>query len=378
MRGGHKQLTAQVHNLPMQRQLNLIFALSALAVIVTIYGGIRHDQLDYVMQWQLVLDRKDPWGTNSAYGPLHNAFAWLIPIRDIAPKLLTACALLLANGLLLIHLLATRPIAEWRATYLIAFGGNVLVLVSAFWFGLNDAFVAALILGAVIARREGSLVLAGCLLGLATLDKYYPALLIPFFAMDERRIDARMILSSLATIGTGLAIATWLWGTAWLEAIIFGVSRDATILSILRPIAVFGRQFGIADITDLLVRFNGPLVVLMWLGAIVLAWLRRDNWLVAACWGFFAVLLTYKVGNPQFWVSWLALVAALPLLARPEADRLARLSWPFAIFLSVFEIGYVVLQPQYYQGQWLWVNDVVGVPAFVLGLWLLVGFLRRA
>jgi hypothetical protein len=178
------------------------------------------------------------------------------------------------------------------------------------------------------------------------------------------------------TIFLGLAAATVLWGTAWLEAIIFGVSRDATILSIFRPIAVLGRHLGIAGITDLLVRFNGPLVVLVWLGAIALAWARRDNWLVGACRGFFAVLLTYKVGNQQFFVSWLAMIAALPLLDRSDADRLARLSWPFAIFLSLFEIGYVVLQPKYYQGQWLWVNDVVGVPAFALGMWLLWSALR--
>lgn len=356
----------------------LILVGSAVAMMLTIYGGIRHDYLDYLMQWQLVLDGHDPWSTNSAYGPLHNAFAWLLAIRDLAPKLVTACALLIANGMLLISLLATRPVTEWRTTYILALGGNILVLVSAFWFGLNDAFVAALILGAILARREDDMLLAGILLGLATLDKYYPALLIPFFAMDQRRIDTRLILSSLATIAAGLAIATWLWGTAWLEAVIFGVSRDATILSILRPIAVLGRELGIADITDLLVRFNGPLVVLVWLGAIALAWKRRDNWLVGACWGFFAVLLTYKVGNPQFWVSWLALVAALPLLNSADGDRLARLSWPFAIFLSVFEIGYVALQPQYYQGQWLWVNDVVGVPAFALGAWMLVAFLRRA
>ncbi len=354
-----------------------ILAASALAMLVTIYGGIRHDQLDYMLQWQLVLDGKDPWSTNSAYGPLHNAFALLVPIRDLAPKLVTACALLLANGLLLINLLATRPLGEWRTTYLIAFGANILVLVTAFWFGLNDAFVAALILGAVLARREGRMLLAGVLLGLATLDKYYPALLIPFFALDERRIDTRLILSSLLTIALGFAAAIWLWGTAWLEAVIFGVSRDATILSIFRPIAVLGRQLGIAGVTDLLVRFNGPLVVLVWLGAIALAWQRRDNWLVAACWGLFVVLLTYKVGNQQFWVSWLALVAALPLLNRADADRLARLTWPFAIFLSLFQIGFVVLKPQYYQGQWLWVNDVIGVPAFVLGVWMLWGFLRQ-
>ncbi len=360
----------------ISRAMPLILAASALAIIVTIYGGIRHDQLDYVMQWQLVLDGKDPWSTNSAYGPLHNAFAWLLPIRDMAPKLFTAAALLLANGLLLINLLATRPIEAWRTTYILAFGGNILVLVSAFWFGLNDAFVAALIIGATLARREGNMLMAGILIGLATLDKYYPALLIPFFALDERRVDAHLILASLATVAAGLGIATWLWGTAWLEAIIFGVSRDATILSIFRPIAVLGRQLGVADITDLFVRLNGPLVVIVWLGAITLAWTRRDNWLVGACWGFFAVLLTYKVGNPQFWVAWLAMVAVLPLLNRHDADRLARLSWTFAIFLSIFQVGYVVLQPQYYQGQWLWVNDVVGLPAFVLGTWLLWSALR--
>jgi hypothetical protein len=358
------------------RAMPWIVALSALAVIVSVYSGVRHDYRYYLEQWRLVLDFKDPWSTNSAYGPLHNAFALLVPIHELVPKVVTAGALLLANGLLLFRLLGNRPVKDWRATYVISFAGNILVLVSAFVFGLNDAFVAALVLGAVLARHDGRLVLAGALLGLATLDKYYPALLIPFFAMDERRIDTRLILSSLVTIFLGFAAAFLLWGTAWLEAIIFGVSRDATILSIFRPIAVLGRHFGIAGITDLLVRFNGPLVVLAWLGAFALSWWRRDNWLVAACWGFFAVLLTYKVGNQQFWVGWLALVAALPLLGRADGDQLARLSWPFAIFLSVFQIGYVVLQPKYYQGQWLWVNDVVGVPAFALGIWLLWSVLR--
>ena len=358
------------------RVLPWIVALSTIAMAIAVTTGVWHDYLDYRLQWRLVLDGQDPWSTNSAYGPLHNAFALLVPIHELVPKVVTAAAILVANGLLLLRLLATRPLLEWRTTYLVAFGGNILVLISAFLFGLNDAFVAALILGAVLARLDGRLILAGTLLGLATLDKYYPALLVPFFAMDERRIDTRLILASLVTIFLGFAIAVWLWGTAWLEAIIFGVSRDATILSIFRPIAVLGRHLGIASVTDLLVRFNGPLVVLVWLGAIAFAWARRDNWLVGACWGFFAVLLTYKVGNPQFWVSWLALVAALPLLSRPDADRLARLSWPFAIFLSVFEIGYVVLQPRYYQGQWLWVNDVIGVPAFLLGVWLLWSWLR--
>ncbi len=361
----------------IQRTLRLVLALSAIAVMVTIAGGVRHDYVDYLAQWALVLAHDNPWSTNNAYGPLHNAFALLVPIRDLAPKIVTAVALLIANAMLVLNLVVARPTREWLSVYLTAFGANVLVLVSAFWFGLNDALVAALVLGAVLARHERAFLLAGVLLGLAALDKYYPALLIPFFALDARMVQPRVLIGSLATIVLGMLAATLLWGSAWIEAVTYGVSRDATILSVLRPIVVAGRALGAGPIVDLLVRFNGPLVVAVWLLSVWGAWVRRDTWLVAACWGIFAVLLTYKVGNPQFWVTWLALVAALPLLRTPEADRLARLARPYAIFLSAFELGYVLLQPQYYLGPWLWVNDVAGIPSAVLGAILLVAFLWR-
>ena len=126
----------------------------------------------------------------------------------------------------------------------------------------------------MLARRDGRLLLAGVLLGLATLDKYYPALLIPFFAMDVRRIEPRLIVSSLVTIAVGLGAATARWGSDWLEALTYGISRDATILSIFHPIALLGRSIGIGDAVDLLVRVNGPLVLLVWIGAVAIAWFR--------------------------------------------------------------------------------------------------------
>lgn len=360
----------------IQRTLRFSAFFSAIAMIVTIAGGVRHDYIDYLSQWVLVLSGENPWSTNNAYGPLHNVFAWLVPIRDLAPKIVTAAALLVANAMLVLNLTATRPPREWLTVYLVAFGGNILVLISAFWFGLNDALVAALVLGAVLARHERAFVLAGMLLGLATLDKYYPALLVPFFALDARTVQPRLLLSAMATVAAGMLAATWIWGGTWFEAVAYGVSRDATILSILRPIVVAGRALGAGPAVDLLVRFNGPLVLAVWALCIWGAWARRDTWLVGACWGFFAVLLTYKVGNPQFWVTWLALVAALPLLKAPDADRVARLALPYAVFLSIFELGYVVLQPHYYLGPWLWVNDVAGIPSAVLGLIFLLGALR--
>jgi hypothetical protein len=364
----------------MSRQIfALILAASALAFAITAAGGVRLDYVYYLEQWDLVLAGADPWSTNNAYGPLHNAFAWLVPVHELLPKFVTAGALLFANAALVWRLLRTAQLPDWLPTYLLAFGANALVWVSAFWLGLNDGFVTGLLIFAVLARFERRMLLTGFLIGLATLDKYYPALLLPFLALDEqRRFSARLVLTGLLTIAAGIGAAVLLWGNAYAEALRFGIGRDATILSILQPVALIGRAHGLGDLVDVIIRMNGPMVLIVAVASFALALWRREHWLVAATWSFFALLLTYKVGNQQFWVSWLALVACLPLSATAEGNRLARLSVPFAIFLSLFELGYVFLTPNYYQGQWHWVVEWIGIPAFALGalqLWL---FLRPA
>ena len=67
----------------------------------------------------------------------------------------------------------------------------------------------------------------------------------------------------------------------------------------------------------------------------------------------------------------------MPLLGRADADRLARLSLPYALFLALFQLGFVVLQPEYYRGANKWVALYAGIPSFALGMALLVAFLIR-
>ena len=360
----------------MTRTVVILSVSAAVALLLTVLLGATHDYPAYVDQWRLVLDGLDPWSTDNAYGPLHNAFALLVPLHPLAPKVFTVAAMLIANGLLVLRLERLRPFAEWRTTYVAVFAANALILICGIWYGNNDVFVAALVMGAVLARLDRRVVLAGVLLGLATLDKYYPLLLVPFFALDARSFNTRLTLSALLTFVAGLGAGIVLWGSDFLEALRFGVGRDATILSILRPIVGIGRDLGIARYTDLLVLYNGPVLLLVWLLAFILAWRRRDSWLVSASWGFFALLLTYKVGHQQFWVTWLALVACLPLLDSPEADRLARVSLPFATFLSVFQLGFALIHPTYYRGGLHFIPNYIGFISFGLGVWTLWRFLR--
>lgn len=359
----------------MRRHHALLLAGSLAAIALTLIGGVRHDYIYYLEQWRLVLAGADPWSTNNAYGPLHNAFALLLPLHELAPKLAQTLLLLAANVLIVRRLALTQ--APW-ANYLIAVGANALVWIAVFWLGNNDGLVAACLLAAVAARLDRHMLLAGLVLGLAALDKYYPLLLIPFFALDARRIDGKLLLASIGTFAAGMGIGTLLWGRAMLEAVVFGVSRDATVLSVFHALSVIGRANGWGDAADLLIRLNSLLVIATWTGALILAWVRRDDWLVAATWGLFAVLLVHKVGHQQFWVSWLALVACLPLLQSDSATRLARLSWPFALFLALFQLGFVLLAPEYFRGPLAWIKDYAGLVAFPLGAMQLVLFLRPA
>src|SRR4051794_11957247 len=149
----------------MSRALLLLIATAGLALIVTIIGGVRHDYIYYLEQWRLVFTSTEPWSGNNAYGPLHNAFALFVPIHPLAPKLVSAASLLIANGLLVFALLAALPVAQGRPPSPLAFAGNAFVLVSSFWFGPTDGFVAALIIGAVLARHADRMLLAGLFLG---------------------------------------------------------------------------------------------------------------------------------------------------------------------------------------------------------------------
>jgi hypothetical protein len=131
-----------------------------------------------------------------------------------------------------------------------------------------------------------------------------------------------------------------LWGDTFLSAISHGVERQPKILSILSALESHPRVIGGPAVVAFFVRTNAILVIVVEMCIVFVAWYLRLHWLEASVLGLLTVLLTYKVGNQNYFIPWLFLVAALPLAQTDSARRLAWFCVPFMLFLSVFQWGY--------------------------------------
>ena len=299
--------------------------------------GAQHDYIYYLDQWDLVLSGANPWGTENAYGPLHNVLAYLRRFGPLAPKMLIILSFLVANGFLLREIFALRDGRPLYGFYLLIVPTNFLVISMAFTYGLNDGLVAALVVFALIARYRGYFVIPGCFLGLAVLLKFYPIILVPMFALDAGRFRWRLIFAAAAITIAGMTFAAVVWGDAIFRPFTMAAERGPTLLSILASLSFFPFLIGGQGVLDFLLKANVVFVAFVALLSTLISWKLRIHWLEASVLGLLAVLLTYKVGHQQFYLPWLFLVAALPLAGTESSRRLMWICVPQVLFLSAFQ-----------------------------------------
>jgi hypothetical protein len=348
---------------------------SAGMIWLSVKSGVRHDYRNYLLQWNLVLSGENPWsiGYANAYGPLHNLLAYASTLGPLGPKLIIVTALIAANALLVAELLRTSRIDSDYVVYLLAVPTNVLIISMAFAYGLNDALVAAFIACAIVARCRGQMVLTGGILGLAILLKYYPIFLVPLFALRNGRFCWRLIAGATAMTIMGLTATMLAWGDTFLAAFSSGVERPPKLLSILSALEGHPLLIGSSDVVAFLVRANSMFVIAAAMLIVFVAWNLRLHWLESSVLGLLAVLLTYKVGNQQFFIPWLFLVAALPLAQTDSARRLAWFCVPFVLFLSAFQWGYEYAS-DYYRNVHGEIRRNVGFVAFPLGMAIIAAY----
>lgn len=315
----------------------------ALAVVYSLYRGSTHDYPAYVVIWELIVGGGDPWlgslQARNAYGPVNVLLAPLINIDPLLPKF-TMLAVFLAVNALIAWKIARGPAGGWRPwLYALFIPLNGSVIVWGVAYGSNDILVAGLVGIALILRIENRLVWAGIVLGLAVLLKFYPALLVLLFSLDRRSISFRLLFASAVTVAVGLLLPFLVWGGNSLNWLLFAAERGTSQLSIWNLIINEPSLSAIHGIAFWAIDFNAILLIAVFGLWLVVAWLKGFAWLPSAIFGLLIVLILYKVGHGQFWMTWLMVATGLVIAAGALNRRLALSCLPAALGASY--VGYV-------------------------------------
>lgn len=349
---------------------------SLVMLAVALETGVQHDYIHYLAQWQSILAGADPWGQDlgfapNAYGPLHNALAPMAAIHPLLPKFLMVSAFLVMNGFVVARLMRTANVRRWWIAYAFLIPINTITLTVVALFGDNDTLVAGLVGGALLLRFDGRLALSGVLLGAAILLKFYPIVLLPFFCLDMRRWSVRPAMGALGMLVVGMVLSWLLWGDKILGPLVFGAERQATLLSPLAWLADLP-NVGISLLSDAAVRYNSLIVLLVFALSIGFAFWRRLTWVEGASVALFLVLVAYKVGHPQFYLTWLVLLAGL-LLGGGHGRRLIIVFAPFILMVEFLQLLFYLKD----QGATLWAPllDQAGALTGLFALMSVIGLM---
>ena len=359
--------------------LTAVFAWSLAAMALIVLSGTQHDYELYVTIWKHVVEGGDPWQMVgipvNAYGPLHTWFAYLLGIGGpdesvFLPKVVFGSSFLIVNLWMVLLLLwrNPKPPAASYVAYVVLVPLNYLVIGVAFIDGDNDTIVAALVGLAVIMRLRNHLAWAGVLLGLAILMKYYPALLIPFFCMDRRKVRVTPAIAAAATVMAGLLVTYLKWGESLFNAVTFGAQRGSGSLSVIH---FLGTQRWIdSELSDRLTSAN-TLMVVGSVGLLFLASYRlRLTWLEGAMLASLTMVIAYMVGHQQFLLAWIVLLVGLLVEGSRRSQLLVYLSLPLVVLMSAYQVAFHVYwwSGLFLEDQARFVRDQVGLPFFAIGV----------
>jgi hypothetical protein len=259
--------------------------------------------------------------TTSVYGPAFTLASE--PIARAAGSSADAAAWiyksLAAAGVLIAAFLAAR-LSRRPALALALVGWNPLFAVHFAGGGHNDAWVVALVLGALAASAAKRPQLAGVCWALAVLMKWIPLLLLPLRALEARATGRRVgHLGFAVTFVAVCALATWRYGLAWLNSI-GPLARNAsheTMFALPHRLAGLGVPHSVA------------IGIFAAAFAIAYAWLLREAWRGRARLGLATAALLLATPYLAAWyVVW-----TLPLAGAEDDEQAAVIGLALCAYL---------------------------------------------
>ena len=378
--------------LDVARMRAAMVAFTAVFLAMTVLWGPRQDYVAHLKIWDEVNAGRDPWWIQpdsgivlNAYGPLFEILAPMANFNPLGPKILFAVSYLIYAVCVLRAGLRLGFESSRTIWLLFAWLAGPFFWLEIAFYGHFDVLVGLLVVGAVAAFGRSSMILAGGFVGLGFLLKFVPAVLVPFLTFersDDRkfRIRWRFLAAAIGVMAGGMAIAWGIWGPSVFRPLAFVSTRGSSLLSVWRflkgphsPLAFAGRTPPDLD------RFATSVLLI----ALALVWcilsIKRSEPVHACLCALLTTLVFYRVG----FVQYQALVfLILPLWyfehrnvvrARPglRFSLIAYVVWITAFDLFDNAVGGIVG----FERPWAWLEDWVGLPNFLLGMWLISNLL---
>lgn len=354
---------------------------STLIIGIAVYRGSLHDYVGYQSQWRTIKDGLNPWTgifvengefTGNVYGPLHNLLVYFWVLNPLAPKIFMVVNFLLANSFLVRELLRRNSNYRVYLAYSLIIPLNYLVIGNVGSFGLNDSWVSALIVFAVVAKLNNKSYLAGFFLTLSILLKYYPAFIFLFFLIDKKKFDIKLLIATSVMSGIGFFLTFLVWGESFLNSVRFGGGRKPKPLSILWALDPVKDKAEKSKILNFLIDNNSILLMISALLIMFMIYKFNLSWTEGSVIGTLIISLLYKGSSIQYFLPLMVLTTLLLFVQSKNSKLLLKWILPFILFMSVYAFGYEATG-----GYWTVMTQVrpnIGYFSFSFGLITCVGF----
>ena len=358
-----------------------LFIWSVTMIAIAVYRGSLHDYNAYQSQWRNIHEGLNPWAgefdsrgefSGNVYGPVHNFLVYFWVLNPLAPKIFMVLNFIVANALIVRELFKRKTSYQGYFVYCLIIPVNYLVIGNVASFGLNDSWVSALIVFAMLAKTKDRIYLAAFFLTLSILLKYYPAFIFLFFLVDKKKIDFKLLISTSMMSGIGFLLTYLVWGKSFLNAVLFGGSRPPKPLSVLWALGPVREEADKSKILRFFIEYNSAMLLISGLMIMLIIYRFNLSWSEGSVIGTFAILLLNKGASIQYFLPLMVLLTLLLIVKSKHSGLLLKWMMPFVIFISIYAFGYEATG-----GYWTVMTQVrpnIGYLSFMLGLITFFGF----